>query len=232
MRLTPWRVAIGLLSLYGVSRTLARPKLSLSRQLDSSEKQHFFDAYAPVANAVSRRFRLHPAVMLAQSALETGWGRSHAGTCWALFGVKFGSQSADDARRRAAALTHLMGAPIFPARPVSLPTLEEYTPGEMTRIRDDFACYRRPIDAYAHYAYLLTHTDRYERVPLEYPDPYRQLMAIWISGYATSTQYYPAVAGLIQQFTGKPQPPELTELAAFLSRFDSRARLAYRERPW
>jgi len=195
-------------------------QLPATRELSSERKRDLYRLLVGPANAVARRLPVHPALILSQAAVESGWLRSmgEPGSVH-LFGVRWGRWTPADAAARAAAIRRV-GLPAKPAHPVSFPTTEEWTPGVISRVRGDFRAYPTVADAVYDHGYLLGATPIYQEARRYYRDPYRQAMAVWLSGYATASNYYDVLRGLIAQFTDEPEDPALRRLAERASRMD------------
>ena len=127
--------------------------------------------------------------MLAQAALETGWGKSvpcnAAGDCsYNLFGIKAGSS--------------------WPGATVNVPTLE-FEDGVAVRKVDRFRAYESPADSFKDYARLIRNNPRYEAALNAGADVAGFASALQQGGYATDPNYankITAVAREVQSMTG------------------------------
>lgn len=63
--------------------------------ITSADRQAFIDKFYPVAQVVGKKFSLNPVVILAQAAMESGWGTSYmAKNIFNFFGITaFGSKN-------------------------------------------------------------------------------------------------------------------------------------------
>lgn len=138
----------------------------------------FVRALAPYAQAAAKQLGVSVRSVLAQAALETGWGKrmpqgANGGTSFNLFGIKAGSSWA--------------GAK------VSVPTLE-YENGVAVRKRAQFRAYDSPGQSFKDYANLLSSDPRYAAVRGHGDDVRGFARALVRGGYATDPAYAEKVA--------------------------------------
>ena len=134
--------------------------------------QRFVAEFGPAAQAASRESGLPAELILAQAALETGWGQrrihTEAGTdSHNLFGIKAGSSWQGDSTT---VLT------------------TEYRDGRRMRLEDSFRVYPDQASALRDHAALLTGAQRYAHVTRS-PDPESAARALQEAGYATDPHY-------------------------------------------
>ena len=128
-------------------------------------KDAFIAAYTPVAKEVAEDLGVSYKIVLAQAALESGWGKSVKGN--GLMGVK---SHGDD-------------------RSVDF-TTHEIINGKRVKITDSFRAYDTPEDSIRGYGKFLKANSRYRhflRAGAENEDA--QLSALQSSGYATDPMY-------------------------------------------
>lgn len=132
--------------------------------------QEFFRAYLPYARSVSEQTGLDPRLVLAQAALETGYGRSAPG--YNFFGIKGSGQNQQT---------------------------QEFRDGRWVTENAGFRTYSDPAGSFSDYASLMMNSPRYEPVragrTLE-----EQIAAMASSGYATDPDYgakLSSIAGMI-----------------------------------
>src|SRR5262245_53474636 len=111
----------------------------------ASSKSDFVRTLWPHAEQAARELGVDPQALLAQAALETGWGKSvpcdATGNCsYNLFGIKAGSQ--------------------WSGATVNVPTLE-FEEGVAVRKVDRFRSYESPADSFRDYAGLIRNSSRY-----------------------------------------------------------------------
>jgi len=134
----------------------------------------------PAAERAAARLGVDPEVILAQAALESGWGRrtprSGQGDSFNLFGIKA------DGRWRGERLT--------------LTTLE-YRDGVAVRERAAFRSYRSPTESVEDYAEFIRSNPRY-RDALEKADrPLEYIGELQRAGYATDPAYAEKVGRIL-----------------------------------
>ena len=128
-------------------------------------KDAFVKAYTPVAKEVAADLGVSYKVVLAQAALESGWGKSVKGN--GLMGVKSHGVS---------------GGQTF--------TTHEEINGERVKITDSFRQYDTPEDSVRGYADFLKSNPRYRYfLAAGQGNENAQLMALQESGYATDSNY-------------------------------------------
>jgi flagellum-specific peptidoglycan hydrolase FlgJ len=137
-------------------------------------KDAFLKAYTPVAKEVAEELGVSYRIVLAQAALESGWGKSVKGN--GLMGVKsHGEEGGVDV------VTH------------------EVVNGKKVKITDSFRQYDTPEDSIRGYAGFLKANSRYRhflRAGVENEDA--QLSALQSSGYATDPLYSQKLKNIIK----------------------------------
>lgn len=126
-------------------------------------RDEFLSTIAPHAVTVGQRIGVDPRIIVAQSALETGWGRSAPGNNF--FGIKSHGQPGGQ----------------------TLST-KEVVDGQTVNISDSFRTYGSAADSVAGYGDFLTTNPRYAPM-LGAPDFESQIAALGASGYATDPEY-------------------------------------------
>lgn len=134
-----------------------------------TEQQYkFIRTTLPGAAQAWLKYGVNPIGMMAQAALETGWGKSAPGNMY--FGIKATAS--------------------WTGKTQTLYTTE-YIDGEKKRIPQTFRAYDTPAESFEDYAQLIATASRY-RQALSYPG-YSQtdgyLEAIYNGGYATDPNY-------------------------------------------
>ena len=154
-----------------MSGTSASP--SAIRDPQFTSKADFIRDLLPHAEAAARELGVDPNALLAQAALETGWGKSipcsAAGECsFNLFGIKAGSQ--------------------WSGASVNVPTLE-FEEGVAVRKIERFRAYESPADSFRDYARLIGGAARYENAVNAGDDIAGFASALQQGGYATDPNY-------------------------------------------
>jgi peptidoglycan hydrolase FlgJ len=139
----------------------------------ASSKSDFIREMLPHAKAAARDLGVDPHALLAQAALETGWGKSvpcnAAGECsFNLFGIKAGTQWSGAA--------------------VNVPTLE-FEEGVAVRKVERFRAYESPADSFRDYARLIGGSARYENAVGTGDNVAAFATALQKGGYATDPNY-------------------------------------------
>jgi flagellar protein FlgJ len=136
-------------------------------------KDEFLRTMRPHAEQAAREIGVDPDALLAQAALETGWGRSVPcnanGECsFNLFGIKAGSQ--------------------WSGATVTVPTLE-FESGIAVRKVERFRAYDSPADSFRDYAALIRDSSRYASARGAGDDVAAFASALQQGGYATDPNY-------------------------------------------
>lgn len=146
-----------------------------------SGKESFVEALYPKAIEIGKQIGVDPRLIMAQAALETGWGKSVASNNF--FGIKATGEEPS----------------------VELATKEEIN-GELVGVRDRFRAYSDPEESFEDYANFLATNDRY--LPLLAAKGLdAQLEALGKSGYATDSQYVKKLRSIINNL---PDPRNYT----------------------
>ncbi|MGM0601161.1 MAG: glucosaminidase domain-containing protein [Candidatus Rifleibacteriota bacterium] len=121
--------------------------------------------FGPVARESQRRTGIPASIILAQAALETGWGRATMGDGKNLFGIKGTG----------------------PAGSISVPT-REYINGRYVNITDNFRKYNTWMESIEDHARLLQNS-RYAECMRNSDNPDQFARELQRAGYATDPQY-------------------------------------------
>ena len=145
----------------------------------------FIHAMWPHAEAAGGELGVSPEVLLAQSALETGWGRhvmrqADGSSSHNLFGIK-----AD---------------PRWSGPRVHVQTLE-YVDGVAERQRAAFRAYGSPAESFADYVDFLRGNPRYRHALEQAPDAEAFLRGLQEAGYATDPAYADKILDILNRGT-------------------------------
>lgn len=143
--------------------------------LDGSPEA-FVKVMLPYAKEAAARIGVHPKVLLAQAALETGWGKSLKGNSMNLFGIK-----ADSA---------------WQGSSVRLPTLE-FRNGALQQEKASFRAYGSAADSFHDYVSFLQNNPRYKEALRSVSEPRAFVSALSNAGYATDPQYEKKLARIL-----------------------------------
>jgi peptidoglycan hydrolase FlgJ len=139
----------------------------------ASSKADFIRQMLPHAEAAAKELGVDAHSLLAQAALETGWGKSvpcnSNGECsYNLFGIKAGSS--------------------WSGETVAVPTLE-FEDGVAVRKVDRFRAYASPADSFRDYARLIRGSERYGDALNTGSNVAGFAIALQEGGYATDPNY-------------------------------------------
>jgi flagellar protein FlgJ len=133
-----------------------------------------------VAEAAASRLGVEPAVLLAQSALETGWGKhvsaDQHGSSNNFFNIKAGAD--------------------WSGPTVTVQTIE-YRDGIAVRESAKFRAYASPAESFADYARLIEGSPRYSAARAQAADGERYLRELQRAGYATDPAYADKVLSIL-----------------------------------
>ncbi|SDN87654.1 flagellar protein FlgJ [Halomonas shengliensis] len=168
----------------GMSAQQAESTSTTSAQERADMPEHvrtFLDRLAVPAQAASRATGVPAELILAQAALETGWGRHEistrdGGNSHNLFGIKAGSS--------------------WRGETTEIVTHEVYD-GRRQRIRDDFRVYGSFEEAFTDYANLIGNNPRYQAVTTA-GSPAEAARALQQGGYATDPAYADKLIAIMQ----------------------------------
>lgn len=138
-----------------------------------TDKAAFIAAITPAAEAAAAMLNIDPKIIIAQSALETGWGKSVKGNSY--FGIK--AHGSD--------------------KTVSFDTHEEDAAGLMRKQKDSFRAYDNLDDSVAGYAEFISNNPRYKPM-LEAETTEEQIAALGTSGYATDSKYGEKIRSIVK----------------------------------
>jgi len=156
----------------------------------AASPEQFVAALAPLAQQAAAQLGTSPRVLLAQSALETGWGqrvirRPDGSSSHNLFGIK-----ADAG---------------WGGARVRVPTLE-YEHGIARRQHAEFRVYDTPADSFADYVRFLHERPHYAPALATASDPQRFVRGLQDAGYATDPHYADKVVRIMQQIDAPLAP--------------------------
>lgn len=152
---------------------------SYPQRFESPEQ--FVDALMPLAKSVAEEIGVDPKVLLAQAALETGWGkhliqRGEGGSSHNLFNIKADSRWDGDS--------------------VVTSTLE-FRDGVAQRERAAFRAYDGYEQSFRDYISFLKDSPRYQIALQSTADPSAYLNQLQQAGYATDPQYAQKISNIL-----------------------------------
>ena len=139
----------------------------------AADPTSFVRSILPLAKRAAEKLGTEPLALVAQAALETGWGSriphgADGSPSFNLFGIKSGAS--------------------WTGPEVTTKTVE-FQGGALREQGDTFRAYRSHDEGFADYVQLLTHDPRYQSVLAAGPDASRYAQALQDSGYATDPNY-------------------------------------------
>jgi flagellar protein FlgJ len=150
--------------------------------VSSEEREQFISGLMPHAEAAARELGVDPRNLIAQAALETGWGRSQpGGDSHNLFGIKSGA--------------NWNGASVQA-------NTEEFDAGVASRVDASFRAYGSPRESVEDYVRLIRDNPRYSDALNTGGDVRAFANALQRGGYATDPDYankLSAVAAEVRQ---------------------------------
>ncbi len=154
-----------------------------SRRSAFDSPQDFVDRLLPHARQAGADLGVDPKVLLAQAALETGWGRHvmadrEGRSANNFFGIK--------ADRR------------WDGPRVQVSTLESLG-GVLERIRADFRAYASPAEGFRDYVEFISGQGRYADALDVAADPAAYLHGLQAAGYATDPAYAEKILGILRR---------------------------------
>jgi peptidoglycan hydrolase FlgJ len=135
---------------------------------DRSREEAFIEQMLPHAQAAGRALGVAPHLIMAQSALETGWGRSVAAAANNAFGIKAGRTWQG---------------------PAATLATQEFAGGQARVEKAAFRAYASVAESFADYARFIGGRERYAAVRNTGADSARFAGALQRSGYATDPAY-------------------------------------------
>ena len=168
-------------------------------------KEEFIEKNYPHAKQAEAKLGVPALFALAQSALESGWGK-HAPNNM-LFGIKvgsakdFGGWKGDKqliTTTEYGSTANLQFPYIYPDFPIQTPSGKwEY------RIKDYFRAYPTPLHAFLDWGGLLSKASRYAIAMRNAVDPYRFADEVAKAGYATDPRYASKVKSIMRDIEAK-----------------------------
>ncbi|WP_156108688.1 MULTISPECIES: flagellar assembly peptidoglycan hydrolase FlgJ [Luteibacter] len=168
-------------------------------KLSISSPEEFVQKLAPHAIEAAKKLGVSVRALLAQAALETGWGKhmpaQGSTTSFNMFGIKAGSS--------------------WDGKRVNVPTLE-YENGVAVRKKDSFRAYDSPSDSFKDYADMVASSPRYADAVGRGDDVKGFAKALVNGGYATDPSYAQKLADIANGPVMKQALAALERVAADL----------------
>ena len=135
--------------------------------------EDFINKLRPIAEKYANQLGVNPSVLLAQAALETGWGNkiipaTKGGSSHNLFGIKADKN--------------------WQGQSSHVPTLE-YKQDQFQRINADFRSYSSFEDSFSDYVDFIRSNQRYEEALKNVGNAEQYVHELQLAGYATDPEY-------------------------------------------
>lgn len=154
----------------------------------------FIKKYKPFALETERKTGISAVFILAQSALETGWGQHAPGNM--MFGVK-ASVSTPAEKRQLVQTTEILATDKakFPV----IISIEKRPDGKFKyTVKDWFRKYDSPEESFTDHANFFFRNKRYSKALKVKSDPYKFAEEVANAGYATEPTYADRLKGVIR----------------------------------
>jgi peptidoglycan hydrolase FlgJ len=163
-----------------------------------ASREEFIATLRPLAEQAAARLDVPARAIVAQSALETGWGQHimqhpDGRPAWALFGIKAGPDWQGD---------------VVQARTM------EVIDGELVQETARFRAYSSPAAAVADYVHFLAERSRYDNVLGTGEDVSAFARALQQAGYATDPEYADKIRRISERLASEGMPQVLASVAA------------------
>jgi len=178
-----WAVANDRWSGVGPAATASSTDLAsahaAANQLGAHTPEGFVASIWPHAEKAARELGVNPRALVAQAALETGWGRRHikradGASSHNLFGIKANGWSGESAT----AATH------------------EYVGGQRQNQNASFRTYASPAESFGDYVRMLKNSPRYQAALKAGRDVHGFARGLQQAGYATDPGYAAKIASI------------------------------------
>ena len=146
--------------------------------------EEFVKKYYPFAKEVEKETEIPAIAILAQAALESGWGKKAIGNN--LFGIKF--KKGDYGYLEVLTTEYIKRHDLFEVKNVKSKVYLKDKGVYKYKVWQYFADYKSPKDCFSAHAKLLL-SSRYKHCLRWKHSPKRFLIAVWRSGYATALDY-------------------------------------------
>ena len=162
--------------------------------------KEFIKQYKPFALETERKTGISHLFILAQAALETGWGERGVGNNF--FGIKVPKNlvsSTPNEKKQLLFTTEVLNSPTpNPQQFPKIISISKRTDGKwLYRVQDWFRKYDTPKECFTDHAELFFRNKRYAKALLVKSDPYKFAEEVAKAGYATATNYADSLKNII-----------------------------------
>lgn len=155
--------------------------------------EEFVQKYYPLAKEIESETTIPALAIMAQAALESGWGNKGIGNN--LFGIKY--KKGDPGFQKVLTTEYSKRDDLFPEDEIVSKVFVKETGKFKYKIWQYFADYPTAKDGFMAHAKLLL-TDRYVGCLRYKDDPEKYLECVWRSGYATDPNYAVKMRAMIK----------------------------------
>lgn len=158
---------------------------------------NFIKTYKPFALETERKTGISHLFILAQAALESGWGERAPGNMF--FGVKAKKDTPIN-KKQLLRTTEVLGTPNEKSKFPEVISITKRTDGKYLYIvRDWFMKYDTPEECFTDHANFFFRNKRYAKALLVKSDPYKFAEEVAKAGYATAPNYAESLKKLIEE---------------------------------
>lgn len=158
---------------------------------------NFIKTYKPFALETERKTGISHLFILAQAALESGWGESAPGNMF--FGVKAKKDTPIN-KKQLLRTTEVLGTPNEKSRFPEVISITKRTDGKYKyEVKDWFMKYATPEECFTDHANFFFRNKRYTKALLVKSDPYKFAEEVAKAGYATAPNYAESLKALIRE---------------------------------
>jgi len=178
---------------------------------DPTPQEKFTTDNYPYAQATEQKTGIAAVAILAQAALESGWGKSAPGNMF--FGVK--STNEKEKRQLVTTFEYNQSDKLTPAQ-IGLDSIDKIEPTTLNGKpyfkytgKAWFRAYDSPEESFTDHANLMLNNGRYKKAVEVGKDPYAFFDALQAAGYAQSPTYaqtLKSIAHTIEKYIPKPVP--------------------------
>lgn len=152
----------------------------------------FIQKLLPYAQAAEQKYKVPALSALAQTALETGWGKSAPGNMY--FGMKAGKSYTGKKQLLTTKEVHDTETVKYP----QVLSITKRPDGKfLYTVKDYFRAYDSPAQSFEDYAHMLSVNPRYAKA-FQFTDPILFSKEIAAGGYATATDYFENLKSIIE----------------------------------
>lgn len=163
--------------------------------------KEFIKQYKPFALETERKMGISHLFILAQAALESGWGERGVGNNF--FGIKVPKNivsSTPDNKKQLFKTTEVLNAPNLGYKFPQVISIYQLPSGKYKyEVKDWFRKYETPEECFTDHAQFFFKNKRYAKALLVKADPYKFAEEVAKAGYATATNYADSLKKLIKK---------------------------------